>query len=35
MLGPKEDAEILGELLAKKILNSGGRELLAQFSELQ
>ena len=35
MLGPKEDAEILGELLAKKILNNGGRELLAQFSELQ
>ncbi len=35
MLGPKEDAEMLGELLAKKILNSGGRELLAQFSELQ
>ena len=31
MLGPKENAEILGEFLAKKILNSGGRQLLAQF----
>lgn len=33
MLGPKEEAEILGEFLAKKILDDGGRELLAQFSE--
>ncbi len=32
MLGTKEDAEILGERLAKRILNGGGRELLAQFS---
>jgi len=29
MLGPKESAEILGELLAKKIFDAGGRELLA------
>jgi len=28
MLGPKEDAEILGELLAKKILAAGGKELI-------
>lgn len=33
MLGPQEDAEILGEFLAKKILDAGGKELLAQFSE--
>ena len=32
VLGPKEDAEILGERLAKRILNDGGRELLAQLS---
>lgn len=35
MLGPKEDAEVLGEFLAKKILDAGGKELLAQFSEEQ
>ena len=35
MLGPKEDADILGEFLAKRILNDGGRELLAQLSEEQ
>jgi len=35
MLGPKEDAEILGEFLAKKILDAGGKELLAQFAEEQ
>ena len=35
MLGPEEDAEILGELLAKKILDAGGRELLTHFSEGQ
>jgi len=28
VLGPKEEAEILGELLAKKILTSGGKELI-------
>jgi len=35
MLGPKKDAEILGEFLAKNILDAGGKELLAQFSEEQ
>ena len=35
MLGPREEPEILGELLAKKILNAGGREMLAHFSEGQ
>ena len=31
MLGPKEDAELLGELLAKKIITGGGRDLLANL----
>jgi hydroxymethylbilane synthase len=35
MLGPKEDAELLGELLAKKIITGGGRELLAHLSRQQ
>jgi hydroxymethylbilane synthase len=33
MLGPKEEAEMLGELLAKKIIDAGGKELLAHLSE--
>ena len=35
MLGPQEDAELLGELLAKKIITGGGRELLAHLSRQQ
>jgi len=33
MLGPRDNAEILGEFLAKKILDGGGRELLTCFTE--
>ena len=33
MLGSQEGAEMLGELLAKKIIDAGGRKLLAQFSK--
>ncbi len=33
MLGPKEEVEMLGELLAKKIIDAGGGKLLAQFSK--
>ena len=32
MLGPRDNAQFLGELLAKKILDAGGRELLTQLS---
>lgn len=35
MLGPKRNSEMLGEFLAKRILDDGGRELLAQLAEEQ
>ena len=35
VLGPQEDAELLGELLAKKIIAGGGGELLSRLSGQQ
>lgn len=35
LVGPQEDAEMLGELLAKKIIRGGGREVLVHLSREQ